>query len=441
MPETEKDRLNRQYGLDVATVGESIEQETGPSVSHADAPAGSEGGPILSPNGPPPGTPFVMPVLDGYPVDFPGEGIFFGMSDEDYHAIPAFSNSGFKAFAASPMLFWAKSAWLSPDFAEWKREQQEKREKEGADHFDIGHAYECRVLEGREAFLARFGVALDKKDFPDALVTVEDIENAAGGMKLTGRSKREKFESLLRLDPDAQLWEDIKAAHEADHAGKYLVPAKVHRQLEIAAAMLEKDPEIGPIISTGQPQVVLCWIDAATGVPMKMKADLLKVKLIADMKTIANQKEMCIENAIRFEIANRRYPFQVRFYCDGAAAVREIVRKHGARAVHSCDLDPEPGPISIDAHQCRVEWALKWAQHMKRDQFLFIFQQKGHAPVARGLTFPIGGTMWTVAGDMVRSAINRFRVFAETFGTDPWLDVKPIYDLHDDDLPSYAVDI
>jgi hypothetical protein len=84
-------------GLFADTVGEIMERETGPSVSHADAPAGG-GEPCLT--RPSSGTPFVMPVLDGYPVDFPEPGIYFGVPDEVYHAIPALSASGIKKLAA-----------------------------------------------------------------------------------------------------------------------------------------------------------------------------------------------------------------------------------------------------------------------------------------------------------------------------------------------------
>lgn len=434
--ETEQAKLRRIYGLETETVGDLLTQsETGSANTTAPDPAGLDGG-TQPPECPEPGTPFQMPVIDGYPVEWPGEGIFFGMSDDEYHAIPALSNSGIKAIASSPMRFWATSRWLNPSYDEWRREQEEKRKKDGAEHFDEGHAYECRIFEGRQAFAERFAVRLDKKDYPNALVTIADMEAAApDGVKLNGKSKGEKWTHLKSLDGTLELWDEIVEDHAAANEGKCLISAFTYRQMEIAAAMIEKDPEIGPIVRTGQPQVVLCWICPTTGVPMKAKLDLMKVKMIADLKTI-KASDMSIERAIAMEIAKRKYAIQPSVYGEGAREVRRIVRERGASAVYHWDDEFEPGRDSE-----RVPWALKWAQHQKRDEFLFIFQQKGLAPIARGLFWPFGGTHAMLVNDMILAMKRKVRKFAETFATDPWVDVRPIYDLADEDLPPWATEI
>jgi hypothetical protein len=212
------------------------------------------------------------------------------------------------------------------------------------------------------------------------------------------------------------------------------ISAKTYRQIEIAAAMVEKDPELGPIVRSGQPQLVLIWICPKTGVPMKAKLDLAKIKMIVDMKTIANQKEQSLENAIRFEIANRRYAIQPVVYAEGAKEIRQIVRASGASAVHSCD------DASEEKHAERVAWAMKWAKHMARDEFLFIFQQKG-IPVTRGLFFPMNGTTAMLVADIVSMMKKRLRQCVEIFGSDPFLDIRPIYDLADEDLPPWSTEI
>lgn len=430
--ETEQDRLARQNGLFVETVADII--ETGAASSTQPSPAGSSGQP---PQVAASGT-FTMPVLPGYPVEWPGEGVFFGMSDEDYHALPAFSNSGFKKFACSPMAFWATTPWLNPEWAEMKAEQEAKREKDKATHFEDGHAFECRLFEGREAFYQRFGVALDKRDYPNALVTMDDIKAAfPEGVKPKGTTKRAVFDQLRELNATVELWDDLLAEHAKANESKYLMSARAFRQMEFGALVIERDPEIGPIIKTGQPQVVILWIDKATGIPMKMKADLLKVKMIVDAKTLFNRNEINIDRAVANEITNRKYAFQAVQYAEGAAAGREIVREHGARAVFSWENEAVPP----GKHAERVEWALKWASHRKRDEFMFLFFMKGWAPVARGVMWPYGGTHTMIARDTIASARKRFRLFAETAGTEPWIDTRPVYDLADEDLRDYASEI
>lgn len=377
---------------------------------------------------------FTMPTLPNYPVEWPGDGIFFGMDDDTYHAIPAFSNSGFKKFACSPMAFWATTPWLNPEWAEMKAEQEEKRQRDKATHFEDGHAFECRIFEGREAFYQRFGVALDKRDHPKALVTMDDIKAAyPEGVKPKGISKRAVFDHLREIDGTVELWDDLVAEHAKLNEGKYLMSARAFRQMEFGALVIERDPEIGALIKTGQPQVVICWTD--NGVPMKLKADLLKVKMIVDAKTLFNRNEVNIDRAVANEITNRRYAFQAVTYADGAAAGREIVREKGASAVFSCD---DAGP---EKHDERVAWTLKWASHRKRDEFMFLFFQKGWAPVARGVMWPYAGTHTMIARDTIASARKRFRQFAETAGIEPWIDTRPVHDLADEDLRDYASEI
>jgi hypothetical protein len=385
--------------------------------------------------------PFVMPVLPDYPVSWPGEGIFFGMDDAHYHAIPAFSNSGFKKFAASPMLFWSTAAWLNPEFAEMKAEQAAKREKDGADHFEFGHAFECRILEGRERFYERFGVALDRKDYPNAVKSGEEITAAfPPGITPRGKTLADKFAHLKTLDATVEYWPDLLAAHAKANEGKYLMPARVFRSMEFAALVIERDPEIGPILKSAQPQVVICYIDPATGIPMKMKADALKVKMILDIKTLTNRNEINIDRAVDNEISSRRYAFQAVGYEEGTAAGRELVRRHGAAAVFQCSRD-EKGTMVIEPGAGPVEWALKWASHRKRDQFMFLFYVKGWAPIARGVMWPYAGTHSMIARDTIRSTRSRFRQFADECGTEPWLDIKPVRDLADEDLRDYASEI
>lgn len=407
------DKLRAQ-GLDVETVGDIIGDGPAPEVK-----------------------PFVMPVLDGYPVEWPGEGIFFGMDEETYHAIPAGSNGGIKKLAASPMLYWADCRWLNYDY-------EEREEKE---HFDTGHAVHCRVLEGREAFQARFAVGLDKKDYPNALDTLKEIRAAwPDGIKPKGASKRECFDNLKVYDATVELWDDLLAEHEKANEGKTMIPAKTVRQIEIAAAIMEKDPELSAALRGGYPEVVLLWICRKTGVPMKAKADYLKTKMIVDLKTIANQKEQSIENAIRFEIANRRYGIQPSVYLEGAKVVRQLVRERGEEAIFDWPSMTRDGKLAISPEEAKRideqrEWVRKWASHTLPDEFMFIFQQKGAAPVARGLFWPRAGTTRMLCDDIMMRMKRRLRTFSETFGCDPWLDVAPVYDLADEDLPPWSSEI
>jgi len=87
-----------------------------------------------------------------------------------------------------------------------------------------------------------------------------------------------------------------------------------------------------------------------------------------------------------------------------------------------------------------MAWAARWAEETECE-WCWIFQQKGDAPITRGVFYPLRGSTRSVTDQMVLEMKKRFRKFAETFGLDPWLDIRPIYDMADEDLPVWACDI
>lgn len=443
---------------------------------------------------------FEAPRLQGSPP-LPEPGIYFGMSDEVYHALPALSNTGIKKLVASPMIFWASTPWLS----ERKRQQQEEAEEKA--HHIFGKAYHARLLEGTSAFALRYAVMLDPADYPDCLVSTDEIKAAIGKftaeqpVRPVGKSKDEWAEQLtklggnpegmkadqikdairtytetvpvkpvlkvidpdgpggepyeraavkedwvnqlLELDPDAKVFLRLQQQHAKEQAGKTFLYPDQFEELEIAARMIERDPELRDSFRHGHPEVVLIWYCTKTGVPMKAKLDYLKLDEIVDLKSVANQRDRSIEQAIRFEIAGYHYNFQPVVYFEGADAVRNLIRKHGASAVHSCDITTgaDAALYDVELHEKRTAFALKWAKNRAPDEFLWVFQQKGAAPITRGVRFPHTGITHEDTEHLIGIAKRRFVQFSEVFGTEPWLDVAPIYTINDEDIPRSATEI
>ncbi len=479
------ERLRAQGHKDLTTVGEAI----------GDLPTAPTGA-------------FVPATLPDTPA-FPALGIYFGMPDEVYHAIPALSSSGVKKLAASPMLFWAGSSWLSD-----KKRRREAEANGDKAHQTMGKAYHCRIMEGRAAFDSRFVVALDPADFPNALVKTDQIKAAIGAFKemvpvkpcgarkddlaaqleqlrtdnppeggivvglaptsalgvaelkdrireylceqpakpvakvadtlpsgeeyMRDAVKSDWIDQLLALDPEAEIFDRIQAAFLKEHAGKALISFEDFEQLEIAAAMIERDPEVQHAFKGGHAEVSLFWHCPVTGVPMKARVDYLKIKAMVDLKSVGNQRERSIENAIRGEIASYHYNIQPAVYEEGAKAVRDIVREHGASAVWEWDY---VGKQAIRAGLDRLGFALKWASHRGGDEWLWVFQQKGDAPITRGVFYPLAGTTHMISCDIVLTAKRRFRKYSEALGIEPWLDTAPIYTIDDESIPQSATDI
>lgn len=448
---------------------------------------------------------FVPARLDGSP-ELPEPGIYFGMSDDEYHALPALSCSGIKKLAASPMIFWANATWLSDRRRKLVEEAKQGDEKA---HYTFGKAYHCRLMEGASVFALRYEVEPDPSSYPDALHSTAQIKAAIsrhtqmqpvkpqggkddldaqlrGLCSLHGRSvlslipegtkitvsilkeaiatfeeeapvvpvrkvedfmpdtgeaymrdavKADWIAQLLALEPEAEIFDVIAQRHREAHPGKVFLSPDQHDELEIAARMVERDPEIKDAFKGGHPEVTLIWYCPTTGVPMKARVDFLKIKMMVDLKSIANQRERSIENAIRFEIAQWKYNLQPVVYFEGAKVVRQMVRDGTAEIHIALDYRPEEEAKSI------VDWVHKWARHTLPDEWLWVFQQKGAAPITRGVWFPRGGTTDMVTGEIISQAKRKFRQFSETFGTMPWLDVKPTYTIADEEIPQSATEI
>jgi hypothetical protein len=388
----------------------------------------------------------------------PPPGIYFNMPDDVYHSLPAFSSSGVKKMKGSPMIFWGTTPWLNAEAEEERAEREE-----GKDHLPIGKAYHCRLLEGASAFAMRFTEAPDESLFEGCLVSTDDIKNAIlrleqapitrvetgetvpdpkkpGEVKvLTRPAKKEDWiAQLLDLDPEARLLDREQEAYRKLHEGKTFLPPKVIKRIQIAAKMVECDPGISPYMKGGHAEVVLIWNCPVTGIPMKARVDYLRFTQMIDLKTVANQRERAFDEAIRWEIAGWKMPIQPSVYFEGAQEVRKLVRAHGASAIHVWGEDS--GDVDQEEHEALVAWALKWASHVGADEWGWLFQQKGLAPITRLVWYPRRGTTKMITDDIVSIQKKRFRRWAETFGLEPWLDIKEPYTIADEEIPQSATD-
>lgn len=382
--------------------------------------------------------PLEMPRIEGTPDD-PALGIHFGMAEEDYHRLPCFSNSYLRAILASPTLFWSRS-WMNS-----------AREEKSADHLTLGKAYHAMILEGHQAYGSRFYPKPDASDFPDALRTADEIKQAIAARdhkpvtridvdgeegKTRTAVKADHVAQLVRIDRSVQVWDDIIAKTERAAAGRTLIPADEDHRIRLAARMIAQDPQLAKAFRGGYPEVTLIWRDPRQGVLMKARVDYLKLMAVVDLKTFVNNRDRSVRRAITRAIGENGYCLQPAVYMQGVDEVRKLIRAHGASAIH---IHGDAGDDDIAERQA---WAMKWAGFEGHDRFLFVFQQKGSAPVTRGYYYPLSGTVHAIACSMVVDGTRRFRECTEIYGADvPWLDLAEIDDLDESEIPTWSLEI
>lgn len=324
------------------------------------------------------------------------DGIYFDMPEAVYHAEPRLSASGIKRILQSPLDFYVRSWWAGED----------REPEETSDAMDLGKAYHKRIVEGREAFYRVYGEAFDPSQHPTALRTVDDLrcELKARGLKVGG-NKDELVQRLIEADPDLEILDQLCAEWANQRRDKILLPAKTLRRIEIAAAMIEKHPDLSKAFTGGRPEVSIFWTDAETGVKMKGRLDYLKRRAFVDLKSYSNPYGKPLHNAVISAFAGGRYQIQIAVY---AEAIRAAVEQFG--------LEGEA----------------------EREAF-FVFQTSGPAPVALGYRLP-RSTVYEVGRLQMRKGIETYKRFSETFGADPWIEPLPIRDIDDLEIPNYAME-
>lgn len=331
------------------------------------------------------------------------DGIYYGMPEQTYHAIPRLSASGVKNLLISPMTFWTRS-WLNPASA--SRDDTAERKK--------GRAYHARIVEGEEAFKSRYAYDLDLADHPDAMTKAEHYKGwlSERGLKVSGRNE-ELIARIREHDPDAQIWDILLASHAKRNAGKELLPPAWAREIDLAAAYIEKHPTIRHCFSGGHAEVSILWTHRseevdATGTPtgkmietkMKSRIDRLKERFIIDLKTMGNYMDKTPAQAVLREIANHNYHRQAAIY-------------------YRC----------VDA----IALALGHSDH----KFVFVFQGTGDDPLPVARIMDRRMQWIEIAMREFDAACATYNRFMATHGSDPWVYDSEIEELDDSAFPPW----
>jgi PDDEXK-like domain of unknown function (DUF3799) len=340
-------------------------------------------------------------------------GVFFGLPEDEYRHALALSSSGIKNLRQSTLDFWMRS----PLSADQSDEESEAK--------IVGHAYHKRIIEGRAAFEASYAPEIHPGEFPGALRTNDEIRAAiiaAGGPNKRTKSlrKAELIELLLTYQPDALIWDQLVATHNRQHDGKIFLPEQLVHKIEIAAAMIERHPQLSKAFTGGAAEVSIFWTDRVTGVPCKARLDYWKPKAIVDLKSFENSLGLPVRKAIARAVANYRYHLQAAFYLRAVGEARRLI---DAGAWHG-DVSPEL--VKALAQPNEMTW-------------LWVWQQKGVAPLARGMVLGCGSVM-DIARMEIHEALLLFARCWKIYGAEPWVDIADIDTFDDTEFPAFIAD-
>lgn len=355
------------------------------------------------------------------PFENADTAIYFGLPDEIYHSVEALSNSGIKELLVDPLDFWYQS-WLNPNY----------KEKQSPSML-FGKAFHKFVLEGEEEFDKDFIADPVKTDYPEALDTVDDMKAWLKDHDLKVSGQKSDLKDRIKLSgEDAVFWDELRLELIGERAT--LKPDDIE-QIKYRCRIVRAIPSIQRIVKDGCAEVSIFWTEQSDHGPVRMKARTDKLKpngTIADLKTFQNSQRRPIENAVAWEIANRKYHLQAAIYHRAVKAVIAAFKENRLNA--------------IAAPNGFIE-ELSEAKYIR---FAMIFVQNHDAPNAlacelrefetmKGLGMSQNG-YWRTADDAWKFAVQKFGRFHKHYGNRPWIEEKKVRKMTDNHLPVFVQD-
>lgn len=217
-----------------------------------------------------------------------GPGIYFNLSNEDYHSDSAIGCSNIKDLLVSPLKYWRNSS-LNP-----KRKWKETKSK------TIGSALHCYLME-REKFWKEY-VVLPELDVDSDFYKTESVK-----------------EDFLQ---NFELFASKTAKTFKYRGNKTKLSEGEFEQIKEAVEYFESLPTAGELFKDGYAEVSIFWRDEETGLMCKCRPDYLTPNYIADYKSIASIDQ------IKNSCGNYDYYLQQAFYLEGLTQIRSYLRNN-----------------------------------------------------------------------------------------------------------------
>lgn len=340
-------------------------------------------------------------------------GIYFELPEAEYRADPSMNYSGIKNLLKGRLHYWVNNPALNPDY----------EEQEDSEAMALGRAYHARILEGREAFVARYAPEFDMQG-DDVIKSSSDIMarlKDAGVKGYSGKVKAQLVQMLVDECPELaeKCFDYMQARYIAENAGCEFLPVDWIKRIELAAQIIERNPNLSKCFRGGYPEVSIFWHDSELNVDFKIRVDYLKTRATNDLKSFANMSEKPFNTAMLHEIASRKYYLQAALYLRGVDAAKGL-----AEAGHVFGR--------VDA-----AW-LDAFIHSPPHDFTFVFQEKGIAPAANSVTHSRASMMNDSALTIIRQVVDDWKYCRDKFGASPWMDEREPVFAADDDYPMWA---
>lgn len=330
------------------------------------------------------------------------DGIYIGMAGEAYHADPALGSTGIRDLLTGGPTYW------------WNSSMNPARKDKRTRALDFGTAVHAMVLEGEREFLRLFAPTPSGEDL---LCSAADLKKwlLHRGEARIPRSKAEMADLALIVDPTVRI-EDVEMKRITD-AGRTVLNDDDLARVQVAATMIQKNPELATAFQGGIPEVSVFWTHE--GVRMKCRFDYLKPRAIADLKSLGNTMGDPFPTACKKAIARSKMEVQAAHYMNGRAALTAL---HEAGRVFG---DVDTRLLARIAQS--AEWAWAW-----------VFIQSVEAPLTWATSLQRTNPIAEIGHHQVLKALDTYKAFMAQFGrNEMWLLADPVTELDQSEMPGW----
>jgi exodeoxyribonuclease VIII len=287
-------------------------------------------------------------------------GIYFNLSNEEYHSDSAISCSNIKDLLISPLKYWNNSP-LNPD-----RKRKETTAK------STGTALHCLLME--------------KEKFKQDYIVLPKLEIDSDFYRKESQNPDFLTKYALRKTKDAKTFEYI--------GSQTVIKEEDFEEIKAAISSFEAQSAAGALFQDGYAEVSIFWQDEETGLMCKCRPDYLTPNYIADYKSIAD-----IEKIGR-DLVSYKYHFQAAYYLEGMNQFRKYYQR-----------DEDPFTI------CKKLNELTKIDH---NNFIFAFQEKEAPYLVRLKT--LSEEVLDIGRQKFRLGLEIYKENIEKYGVGKWED-------------------
>ena len=216
------------------------------------------------------------------------DGVYLGLSEERYFKQRAIGSSDLA-------LLWDDD---TADGWYWRSPHNPFYQRKPSDPLDFGSALHCAILEGETAYRARYSVAPNPRDFPDLIVSTEDLHSALRECpdcpKLPAKARKADMVELAKVYlPHRHIWDDIMERARRAAKTRTVLSAENAFMLGVMVEAAMRDDTMRAV-ATAEGGVRLTEVSVfwtlPSGTRLRFRFDSLLPSANCDLKSIDNYR-------------------------------------------------------------------------------------------------------------------------------------------------------